>query len=96
MEKHEICKQIIRCIKDYISTPECLEAHRTKNHFVRKRKLSMSHLITYLFYTNKASMYQNIASIREDLSPDSFPVVSKQAVSKARQYIDPSLFQSNI
>ena len=94
MEKHEICKQIIRCIKDYISTPECLEAHRTKNHFVRKRKLSMSHLITYLFYTNKASMYQNIASIREDLSPDSFPVVSKQAVSKARQYIDPSLFQS--
>ncbi|WP_026496953.1 IS4 family transposase [Butyrivibrio sp. WCD3002] len=93
MEKHEICKLIIQKIKQYISSPDCLEAHREKNHFIRKRKLSMLHLVTYLFYTTKASMYQNLAAISEDLSPDNFPSVSKQAVSKARQHIKPQLFK---
>ena len=93
MEKHEICKLIIRKIKQYLSSPDCLEAHREKNHFIRKRKLSMLHLVTYLFYTTKASMYQNLSAIRDDLLPSNFPEVSKQAVSKARQFISPSLFQ---
>jgi hypothetical protein len=93
MEKHEICKLIIQKIKQYLSSPDCLEAHREKNHFIRKRKLSMLHLVTYLFYTTKASMYQNLAAISEDLSPDNFPSVSKQAVSKARQHIKPQLFK---
>ena len=56
MEKHEICKLIIQKIKQYLSSPDCLEAHREKNHFIRKRKLSMLHLVTYLFYTTKASI----------------------------------------
>ena len=93
MEKHEICKLIIQKIKQYLSSPDCLEAHREKNHFIRKRKLSMLHLVTYLFYTTKASMYQNLSAIRDDLLPSNFPEVSKQAVSKARQFISPSLFQ---
>lgn len=38
-------------------------------------------------------MFQNLASIIDDLGNDSFPVVSKQAVSKARKGIRPSLFQ---
>ena len=56
-------------------------------------KLSMLHLVTYLFHTTKASMYQNLSAIRDDLLPSNFPEVSKQAVSKARQFISPSLFQ---
>ncbi len=93
MEKHEICKLIIQKIKQYLASPDCLEAHREKNRFIRKRKLSMLHLVTYLFYTTKASMYQNLATISEDLSPANFPSVSKQAVSKARQHIHPQLFK---
>lgn len=93
MEKHEICKLIIQKIKQYLSSPDCLEAHREKDHFIRKRKLSMLHLVTYLFYTTKASMCQNLASIHEDLLPLNFPEVTKQAVSKARQFINPSLFR---
>lgn len=93
MEKHEICKLIIQRIKDYIFSPDCLEAHRGKNSFIRKRKLSMLHLITYLLYTSKASMLSNISSIQEELGNEWFPNVSKQAVSKARQNIDPSLFR---
>lgn len=93
MEKHEICKLIIKRIKQYLSSPDCLDAYRDQNHFIRKRKLSMLHLVTYLFYTTKASMYQNLSAIREDLFSSEFPDVSKQALSKARQFIDPSLFQ---
>ena len=92
MEKHEICKLIIQQIQSYLSSPDCLEAHREKNHFVRKRKLSMSHIVTYLLYTSRASMNTNIDQIREVLPQIAFPEVSKQAVSKARQYINPSLF----
>lgn len=37
-------------------------------------------------------MFQNLASILDDLGTDAFPSVSKQAVSKARSGIRPSLF----
>ena len=60
MEKHKICKLIIQKIKQYLSSPDCLQAHREKNHFIRKRKLSMLHLVTYLFYTTKASIVYDV------------------------------------
>lgn len=93
MNKTEICKQIIRSITSYIDSPDCLEAHRSHNHFIRKRKLSFKQVVMYLLYSSKASMFQNLASILDDLGRDSFPSVSKQAVSKARSGILPSLFQ---
>ena len=37
-------------------------------------------------------MFQNLASILDDFGKDSFPSVPKQAVSKARSGIRPSLF----
>jgi hypothetical protein len=46
----------------------------------------------YLLYSSKASMFQNLATIFDDLGEDAFPLVSKQAVSKARGGIRPSLF----
>lgn len=93
MKKNEICKLIIQSIKDYLSSPDCLHAHRAEKHFVRSRKLSMLQVVQYLLYTSKASMYQNLVSIRSDLPIISFPQISKQAVSKARQGIHPSLFR---
>ena len=38
-------------------------------------------------------MYQNLVSIRNDLPVISFPQISKQAFSKARQAVNPSLFK---
>lgn len=67
MNRIDICKNIIQSIKEYITTPEKLEPHRAKNHFVRKRKLSLFQVIMYLLYTSKASMFQNLSRIREDL-----------------------------
>ena len=93
MNRIDICKNIIQSIKEYITTPEKLEPHRAKNHFVRKRKLSLFQVIMYLLYTSKASMFQNLSRIREDLENLNFPDISKQALSKARQFINPALFK---
>lgn len=93
MNQTNICKMIIQFIKDYITDPTKLEPHRAKNHFIRNRKLSMLQVIMYLFYSSKASMYQNLACIRDDLADLDFPNISKQALSKARQFINPSLFK---
>lgn len=63
-----------------------------EKHFVRRRKLSLLQVIIYLFFSSKASMFQNLSQIRE-LGTLSFSDVSKQALSKARQFINPSLFK---
>lgn len=93
MNRIDICKNIIQSINEYITSPDKLEPHRSKNHFVRQRKLSLFQLILYLLYSSKASMFQNISRIRDDLPSLDFPSVSKQAVSKARQFIHPDLFK---
>lgn len=93
MNRIDICKNIIQLIKNYITDPHNLEAHRANGHFIRKRKLSMFQVIMYLFYSSKASMFQNLSAIRDDLKSIEFPSVSKQAVSKARSFISPTLFK---
>ena len=93
MNRIDICKNIIQSIHEYITNPDKLEPHREKNHFIQKRKLSLFQVILYLLYSSKASMFQNLSCIREDLPSLDFPAVSKQALSKARQFISPSLFK---
>ena len=93
MNRKDICKNIIQSIYEYITNPDKLEPHREKNHFVRKRKLSLYHVIMYLVFSSKASMFQNLARIRSELGSIDFPDISKQALSKARQFINPSLFK---
>ena len=78
MNRIDICKNIIQSIKEYITNPEKLEPHRAKNHFVRKRKLSLFQVIMYLLYTSKASMFQNLSRIREDLGSLDFPDISNR------------------
>lgn len=92
MQRNEICKQVICKIRDYLHDPDCLSPHREEKRFVRKRSLSMLQVIQFLFYSSKASMCQNLASIITDFPDINFPKVSKQAISKARQGIKPSLF----
>ena len=78
MNRTDICKNIIQSIKEYITTPEKLEPHCAKNHFIRKRKLSLFQVIMYLLYTSKASMFQNLSRIREDLGSLDFPDISNR------------------
>lgn len=93
MNRIDICKNIIQSISEYITNPDKLEPHKLPGHFVRNRKLSVSNIIHYLFFSSKASMFQNLSSIR-DMMPDlNFPQISKQAISKARQFLSPDLFK---
>lgn len=89
-----ICQSIIESVKKMLYSEDFLEAYRLPNRFVRSSgKLTMLHVIAYLFYTSKQAMDTNISHIRLDLPELSFPKVTKQAVSKARQGILPALFQ---
>ena len=94
MNRINICKNIIQSIHDYITNQDNLDAYREKNRFIRKRKLSIFHVIMYLLFTSKASMFHNLFKIRTELETLKFPDVSKQALSKARQSIHPDLFLS--
>lgn len=87
MNRTNICKNIVQSIKDYITDQVKLEPHRVEEHFVRRRKLSLLQVIIYLFFSSKASMFQNLSQIREELGTLSFPNVSKQAL------IIPGLFE---
>ena len=94
MKPLAICQSIINSIQSLLSSDSFLDAHRVRNRFVRSSgKLTMLHIITYLFYSSKQAMNTNISNIRLDLPALDFPKVSKQAVSKARHGIIPSLFQ---
>ena len=90
----KICQLIIEKIRELLNSKKFLDAHRLPNRFVRTRKLSMLNVILYLFYSSKQAMHLNIHGIRIDLPEINFPKVCKQAVSKARQGILPSLFET--
>lgn len=92
MSKVEIAKLIIARIRELIYSPECKANHCLPKHFVRNRVLSFIHVVMYLLFTSKQKMEINISVLIENLGSDVFPHVCKQAVSKARQAILPSLF----
>ena len=92
MNTFAACKELIEKINELLHTDEFLNAHRLPNRFVRKGILSMYHVILYLLYTSKQSISINISNTRSEPPALEFPKVSKQAVSKARQGILPSLF----
>lgn len=90
---HKIFTRTIACIRHLLSSTDFLNSFRVENRFVRKRKLSIRQVVFYLLHTNHCAMHQNISRICEDLPDIDFPnPISKQAISKARQWILPSLF----
>lgn len=80
-------------IRDSLESQAFLDQYKEPKRFVRKRLLSMYQVIMYLIYSNKAAMATNIGNIRDDLWSLDFPAISRQALSKARQYILPELFE---
>ena len=94
MTKDQICISIIHAIRDYLSTPSRLDAFKAPGRFVRKRLLSMLHVIMYLLFSDNPSMDSNLANIKRELCKIvDFPKkITKQAISYARQAINPLLF----
>lgn len=83
---------IVNSISSLIHSQTFLDSHRFPNHFVRKRILSLFHVVFYLLYSTKQNMFSNIDRMLK-VDKALFPEVSKQAISKARQGIRPTLFQ---
>lgn len=92
MNYNRIFNSIIDQVQTLLESQEFLDAHRFPNHFVRKRLLSMYQVVIYILYTSKQKMETNICRLRDLGDPLSFPKITKQALSKARQGITPSLF----
>ena len=94
MSKKEICRSVVQAIKDFLAEPARLDAFKAPARFVRKRLLSMLHVIMYLLFSGPPSMDTNLANIKRDLCGIvNFPHrISKQAISHARQAISPALF----
>lgn len=93
MNPLSICKHVVSQIKQMLLSPDFIKRFHPENRFVRKRKLSAIQVIFYLLYTSKASMFLNLANIRDDLPNIQFPEITKQAFSKARNAISPMLFK---
>lgn len=93
MKYKTLFNTILEHIRDAIQSKEFLDKYKEPKRFVRKRLLSMYQVILYLLYSNRASMAINIGNIRDDMFDLDFPVISRQAVSKARQFIKPELFE---
>ena len=85
MDQLSLLKSIVSDISGILKSEDFLNAHRFPNCFVRKRKLSVYHVVTYLLYSTRQAMHNNISRIIK-LGPVQFPDVTKQAVSN-RPYL---------
>lgn len=92
MNQLDVLKSIVSAISRLLRSQEFLDAHRFPKFFVRKRILSMYQVVMFLLHSKPTAMDQNISRIM-DLKPVQFPNVTKQAVSRARRGIMPSLFK---
>ena len=74
----KIFTRIVTCIRHLLSSAEFLNSYRLENRFVRRRKLSLRHVVFYLLHTNHCAMHQNLSRICDDLPEIDFPeLISK-------------------
>ena len=63
MDQLSLLKSIVSDISGILKSEDFLNAHRFPNCFVRKRKLSVYHVVTYLLYSTRQAMHNNISRI---------------------------------
>ena len=85
--------RLLECLHEKVHSEEFLEEFRIQGHFVRKRCLSMYHMVMFLLFHSKATIDSKL-DLCTDLFPQlNIPKVSKQAISKARYGISHLLFK---
>ena len=92
MSRTNICKISSNPLR-YITDQVKLEPHRVEKHFVRRRKLSLLQVIIYLFFPSKGFHVPESFTDQRRTGHAFFSGCFKQALSKARQFINPSLFK---
>lgn len=90
----EICNSIFDAMKESLFNGTFRNTYRIHNAFTRDRNLSFENLFLYLLNASKEAMPINIAYMIEKYPTISFPDISKQAISKARQGMAPEVFET--
>jgi Transposase DDE domain. len=93
MKSYQVISSILQAANQRINSNSFLEEHRIGNAFTRSGKLSFSGLIYFILQATHKSLSINYAQLRAAFSPTNhLPLVSKQALSKARQGISHKAF----
>jgi hypothetical protein len=80
--------------KKFLESEDFLDEFREPNRFVRNRVLSMKNMILFLIFHPKKTLDVSWESFRKKFKTQlKLPVVSRQALSKARTGIKPELFR---
>jgi len=83
---------ILSSVSNCIHSEDYANQHRIKNAFTRFRKLSFSDIMLYVLNSSNHSISVNYARFRNILNNENLSMVSKQALSKARQGISHEAF----
>ncbi|QNU68620.1 hypothetical protein EHE19_009590 [Ruminiclostridium herbifermentans] len=92
MKARVLLKSIIEESKALIKSKDFINAHRIGNSFTRSRKLSFTNLFYFIMHSTKKSLSINYSQFKMDFPELMLPIVSKQAISKARQGISHEAF----
>lgn len=84
---------IIQSVNKRLLSTEFYNRYRIGNAFSRSRKLSFQNMIYFVLSAAHKSLSISYAHLREFLPDEKLPMVSKQALSKARQGISAEAFQ---
>ncbi len=83
---------ILSSVSNCIHSKEYARHHSIQSAFTRFRKLSFSDVMLYVINSSHHSISVNYARFRSILNTENLPMVSKQALSKARQGISHEAF----
>lgn len=92
MNLSDIFSSIITSVNHCIHSQEYVDQYHIKNAFTRSRKLSFSNIVYFILNSAHKSLSINYAQLRGIFPKDKLPMVSKQALSKARQGISHEAF----
>ncbi|PYG84345.1 hypothetical protein LY28_03659, partial [Ruminiclostridium sufflavum DSM 19573] len=87
-----LLKSIIEESKALIKSRDFINVHRIGNSFSRSRKLSFTDLFYFIINSTKKSLSINYSQFKMDFPELKLQIVSKQAISKARQGISHEAF----
>lgn len=88
----KIISNLFQLSNDLIVSKDFQNKYKIGTSFQRTRKLSFSTLIYFVLQSTHKSISINYANLSDSYKSGSLPVVSRQAISKARQNISPSAF----
>lgn len=94
MKLNTLFFELIDNIRKMVQSEEFLDEFRVHNHFVRKGRISMQNMVTFLLFHSKLALDNKLDVFREMYPDLGFPDVSKQALSKARYGIKFELFKA--